>query len=265
MYERLDVEEGRADPRRRSSERDAHPHEALGQAQLRRARDLPRRRRLRRARQGARHGAGRHRRRGEEVEPARPRRRRLRDRPQVDVPPEGRPAALPHGERRRVRARHVQGPLHHRARPAHAHRGHRDHLLRARHPPRLHLHPRRVREAGAHPREGDRRGARGRHHRAEAPRQEGLRPRDPRAPRRGRLHLRRGVGAARVARGQEGLPAAEAARSRPSSACGASRPSSTTSRRSPTSPGSSRTAATPSPRSASASRAGRGSSASPAT
>ena len=110
--------------------------------------------------------AGRHRRRGEEVQPARPRRRRLPHRPQVDLPAQGRPAPLPHRQRRRVRAGHLQGPLHHRARPPHAARGHRHHLLRARHPRRLHLHPRRVRQPGARARGGHRGGLRGRHPRA---------------------------------------------------------------------------------------------------
>ncbi len=73
--------------------------------------------------------------RGEALQPARPRRRRLRHRPQVVLPPQGRPPPLPHGERRRVGAGHLQGPLHHGARSPPAHRGDRHHLLGQRHPP----------------------------------------------------------------------------------------------------------------------------------
>ena len=73
-------------------------------------------------------------------QPARPRRRRLPHRDEVELRPQGQPQAqVPGGERRRVRAGHVQGPLHPRERPAHAAGGHRHRLLRARRAHRLHL------------------------------------------------------------------------------------------------------------------------------
>ena len=95
--------------------------------------------------------------------------------------------------------------------PAPADRGHADRRLRGRRQPRLHLHPRRVRGAGRHPR---RRG-RPRPTRAATSASASsapdftLQPR--RAPRRRRLHLRRGDRAARLARGQARQPAPEAA------------------------------------------------------
>ena len=63
--------------------------------------------------------------------------------------------------------------------------------LRGGREPLVHLHPRRVRAAGRHPRRRARRGRRGRLPRREHPRLR-LRPSPRRAPRRGRLHLRRG-------------------------------------------------------------------------
>ena len=75
---------------------------------------------------------------------------------------------------------------------------------------RLHLHPRRVRGGGRHPRRGRHRGVRARLRRREHPRL-GLLAAAGRAPRRRRLHLRRGDGAARLARGQARQPAPEAA------------------------------------------------------
>ena len=60
------------------------------------------------------------------LEPARPRRRVLPDRPQVELRPEARQiaeAALPRDQRRRVRAGHVQGPRDHAARPVPLPRG----------------------------------------------------------------------------------------------------------------------------------------------
>ena len=76
--------------------------------------------------------------------------------------------------------------------------------------PLLHLHPRRVRPAGRHPRAGGRGGLRGRlPRRGRARHRRAGRARRP--PRRRRLHLRRGDGAARLARGQARQPAAEAA------------------------------------------------------
>ncbi len=49
-------------------------------------------------------------RRGQEVEPARPRRRRLPDRREVGLRAQGRQGRAPGVQRRRVRARHLQGP-----------------------------------------------------------------------------------------------------------------------------------------------------------
>ena len=55
---------------------------------------------------------------------------------------------LPDLQRRRIRARHVQGSLHHLPGPTSANRGDVDQLLRPQRPYRLHLHPRRI-SAGA--------------------------------------------------------------------------------------------------------------------
>ena len=92
-------------------------------------------------------------RRDEEVRPARPRRRRIPDRHEVVLHAEGgeRPAALPRGQRRRVRARHLQGPRHHAARPAQAGRGLPDRRLRHGGARRLHLRARRVLPRGREP------------------------------------------------------------------------------------------------------------------
>ena len=70
--------------------------------------------------------------RGEGLGPARPRRRRLPDRPQMVVHAQavGRAAALSRGQRRRVRARHLQGPRDHAARSASAGRRLPDRRLR---------------------------------------------------------------------------------------------------------------------------------------
>ncbi len=69
--------------------------------------------------EGARHEAGRGHRARQGVGPARPRRRRLSDRPQVAVRPQGHAAAEVHLlQRRRERAGHVQGPRADGAQPA---------------------------------------------------------------------------------------------------------------------------------------------------
>jgi hypothetical protein len=57
------------------------------------------------------------------------------------IPPQHQ-AGLPDLQRRRIRARHLQGPLHPPPGPAPVARGHGDRRLRGRRPPRLHLHPR---------------------------------------------------------------------------------------------------------------------------
>ena len=56
-------------------------------------------------------------------------------------------AALPRLQRRRVRARHVQGPRDHAVDAARAHRGLRHRGVRDRRRALLHLHPRRVHRA----------------------------------------------------------------------------------------------------------------------
>ena len=112
--------------------------------------------------QGADDAAGGPGRRGEEVEPARPRRRRLPDRDEVVVHPQGREDGLPGRQRRRVRAGHLQGPRAAGLRPAPAARGDADRVLRARLQARLHLHPRRDDARGEDRPGGDRRGLRGR-------------------------------------------------------------------------------------------------------
>ena len=88
--------------------------------------------------------ARRHHRRGQGLRPARPRRRGLPDRHEVGLHPAGQPQAeVPRGQRRRVRAGHLQGHPADDGQPAHAGRG-RDHqLLRDPRQPRLHLRPRR--------------------------------------------------------------------------------------------------------------------------
>ena len=175
---------------------------------------LPGRRRLHGAREGARHGAGRHRRRGEGLQPARPRRRRLPHRPEVDLPPQGRPPPLPLHQRRRVGARAPSRTAYIcEYDPHHAPRGHRHRLLRPRHPrsptstsaasspsrPRVSRRPSRRRYAGRHPRAASC----------------SARPTSPLD-----VYVHRGAGAyicgeetalLEVARGQAGLAAAQAA------------------------------------------------------
>ena len=94
-------------------------------------------------RKAAHHGAGRGGRRGQGGQPARPGRRRLPGRRQVGLLPARRVAALPRGQRRRERARHLQGPPAHGARSAPAHRGRPARLLRRRLRPGVPLRPRR--------------------------------------------------------------------------------------------------------------------------
>ena len=166
-------------------------------------RRVPRGRRLRVARQGPRPGAECRARGDPRREHPRPRRRRLPDGQEGELPREGhRQARLPGRERRRVGARHVQGPRDHVPRAAQAARGLPDHRARDRVAERLHLHPRRVP-----------RGVRGAARRARpGARGEAARRRDRRAaPGRGRVHLRRGDRAPRVARGQARPAALEAA------------------------------------------------------
>ena len=188
--------------------------------------------RLREARRVAEADARGDHRRGQEVEPARARRGGLPDRDEVGLPAQGQPeAALPVRERRRERARDLQGPGDHRARPAPADRGDRGELPRDPLADGLHLHPRRVPRGRADPGGGARGGAGEGLRREEHPRHR-RRRRDPRPPRRGLLRVRRGDGPHRVARGQARPAAHQAALPGGGRASTAARRSSTTSRRS---------------------------------
>ena len=81
--------------------------------------------------------------------PARPRRRGLPDRPQVDLRARRERPAPDGGQRRRGRARHVQGPLLSRARSAPLPRRHADRRLGGRGGRDLHLYPRRISRTAA--------------------------------------------------------------------------------------------------------------------
>ena len=102
--------------------------------------------------------------------PARPRRRRLLDGQEGLVPAARRHGQVPLLQRRRVRAGRLQGPRADAEEPAPADRGDHHRRPRRRREPLLHLHPRRVRPAGRHPRPGRRGGVRGRLPRRERPR-----------------------------------------------------------------------------------------------
>ena len=150
------------------------------------------------------------------------------------MPAGRRQAALPRGQRRRVRAGHLQGHPADDGQPALADRGRDHHRLRD---PRAHhafiyvrgeVAARRTAGCSAPSQEA---------YAAGLPRQGHprlrLRPRRHRARRRRRLHLRRGDGAARLARGPPRPAAAASRRSRPSPASTPARRWSTTSSRSP--------------------------------
>ena len=144
------------------------------------------------------------------LRPAGPRRSRLFDGQEGLLPAPRRHGQVPLLQRRRVRAGGLQGPRADAEEPAPADRGAHHRRPRRRGEPLLHLHPGRVRPAGRHPRAGGRGGLRGRlarRERAGHRRAGGAR----RPPRRRRLHLRRGDGSPRLARGQARQPAAEAA------------------------------------------------------
>ena len=115
--------------------------------------------------------------------------------------PREREAEVPGRQRRRVRAGRVQGSRGDGEGAAPPDRGLPDRRARDRVQARLHLHPRRVPGRVRDPRARGRRGARRRALR---------RRRDHGLPRRRRVHLRRGDGAARLARGPA-RPAAPAA------------------------------------------------------
>ena len=144
------------------------------------------------------------------VGPPRPRRRRLLDGQEGELHPQGRDGQVPLLQRGRVRARHLQGPAADAEEPAPAGRGLHHRLDRGRREQGLHLHPRRVRAPGRHPRRGGGRGLREGLPRRAHPRL-GSQLRPGRAPRQGRVHLRRGDGAAGRARGQARQPAPQAA------------------------------------------------------
>ena len=150
-------------------------------------------------------------RRARGLRPPRPRRRRLLDGQEGLVPAPRRHGQVPLLQRRRVRARHVQGPRADAEEPAPADRGHRDRGARGR--------ARRARSSSSAASTG--RSATS-STRAVAEAYEagflgenvlgsGDRGRARRPPRRRRLHLRRGDRAARLARGQARQPAPEAA------------------------------------------------------
>ena len=150
---------------------------------------------------GARAAAG--------LQRARPRRRRLPDGQEGLLPAQGRHGQVPRLQRRRVRARDLQGPRAHAEEPPSADRGDGHRGLRGGGEQELHLHPRRVRTPGRRPGRRARRGARGRLRRAGNPRHRPRRrPRRP--PRRRRLHLRRGDRPAGLAGGQARQPAPQA-------------------------------------------------------
>ena len=120
-------------------------------------------------------------------------------------------APLPRLQRRRVRARHVQGPRAPGGRPVRGRRGDDDRGVRDRRAPGLPLHPRRVPGGGgAASATRDRGRPRRRAARRGHPRL-GLRLRHRAPARRRRLHLRRGDGALRVDRGQARRAAQQAA------------------------------------------------------
>ena len=96
---------------------------------------------------------------GQGVQPPRPRRRPASDRPQVELRAQAvREAEASLRECRRRRARHLQGPDHHGARPPPADRGHGDHRLCDRRARRLRLRSRRIRAGDPAAGGGDRRG-----------------------------------------------------------------------------------------------------------
>ncbi len=156
--------------------------------------------------------AGGYHRRGQGVGPARPRRRRLPDRAEVELHAArcGGPE-IPGLQLRRERAGHLSRSRHPALQPALTGRGHGDRRLRDGRNCRLQLHPRRVpRRAGAALRGGRQRGVRRRPARQEhRRRRDRHRYRDVR--RRRRLYLRRGNGVAGVARRETGAAALQAA------------------------------------------------------
>ena len=162
---------------------------------------------------------------------ARPRRRRVPLRAEVELPAEGSEGNVHVRQRRRERAGDVQQPDPDGEGPAPVPRGDPDRLLRHQGDDGLRLSPVRVHQRLPDPGDGDRRGPGGR-----APGQEHLRDRlQPRGlgpPRRRGVHLRRGDRADREPRRASGAGRGSSRRSRRSRGRSASRRSSTTSRRS---------------------------------
>ena len=139
----------------------------------------------------------------------RPRRRRLPDGPEDLVPAQGRHGQVPRVQRRRVRARHVQGSRDHAEEPAHAGRGDRHRVRTRAEINRAFIYIRG--EYDSRPTSSKRRSPRPTRPGTSARRSSAPATLSPRAPsRRRRLHLRRGDGPARLARGQARKPAAEA-------------------------------------------------------
>ena len=156
------------------------------------------------------HAGGRRRHDGQGLRPARPRRRRLPDGHEVGLPARARRRpALPRRQRGRVRAGDLQGHPAHDGQPAAPDRGHDHHELRDRLPPRVPLRARRGPARLPPPAARDPGGPRGRLPGHRHPRLR-LRPRDHAALRCRRVHLRRGDGAARLARGPARPAAAQA-------------------------------------------------------
>jgi hypothetical protein len=98
-------------------------------------------------RQAAGHDPRRAGRAGQGIRPARPGRRRLLGRHEVELHGPG-PARLPRHQRRRVGAGHLQGQPAARTGPPSDDRGHHHRRHRQRGAPRLRLHPGRVPQAG---------------------------------------------------------------------------------------------------------------------
>src|SRR5690348_10698043 len=125
---------------------DPDPHEVLGRPPVLDPRDVREERGLPGAEEGARHEARRPRPDDQGLRPARSWWRRLPDRHEVGLPASaGRRSPLPRRQRRRVRAGHLQGhPADDGGAPV-PHRGGRDHVVRDRVQPRVHLPARRGR------------------------------------------------------------------------------------------------------------------------
>ena len=140
----------------------------------------------------------------------RPRRRRLPDGAQDLVPAARRHGQVPGLQRRRVRAGHVQGPRADAEEPAHAHRGDRDRGLRGQDLARSSTSAASTQLQADILEAAIAEAAAGRLRRRGHPRLGALALAGA-APRRRRLHLRRGDRPARLAGGQARQPAPEAA------------------------------------------------------